>query len=87
MTDWKLFRLETPRQWEAGTVGERVLYFPCAGCDSRDPVIHGYTASESGFEKIQVLTRRGTSGYLLALWCGECFEEFCGAGGVRRRKA
>lgn len=76
MEEWKLFKLETPQQLLAVKGREHVLYFPCAGCDTEEPVIHGYTAKSPRWEDIQVVeSRRQNAPYCLAFWCEDCFSK------------
>lgn len=87
------YELVTPKQWQAGTVGEArtPIYFDCAGCGAKAPVIAGYLGFRPDFAGIAMVSRDGRYGkeHHLALYCQPCwrakYPEVLDGVGRRRR--
>ncbi len=79
---WIYYQLTPPKQWQAGSVGDKPFYFDCADCGAKEPPIAGILASvpegpvprQVGYDQVGILTD-GPRGPRNAMFCQPCFEK------------
>jgi hypothetical protein len=72
MSAFKLYRCK-PQKVQAGSIGDKPLFYSCADCDAPEADIAGFLASDPTFEHIGVIQVGGF--FRLALFCEACFEK------------
>lgn len=75
-SELKLYLLRKPRKLMGTIVEERVLYFPCSECNSKEPEIAGWLGYGPLYENILIVDKgdRRYFGFL----CSECITKYKG---------
>lgn len=75
-SELKLYLLRKPRKLIGTVVEERVLYFPCSECNSKEPEIAGWLGYGPRYENILIVDKgdRRYFGFL----CSQCITRYKG---------
>ena len=66
-----LYEVSVPQKWQAGSIGDKVLYFDCGYCGAKEPEIAAFLATGPAFHEIGVVAVNGRNN--LAMMCAACY--------------
>lgn len=71
------YELVTPKQWQAGSVGEKKepIYFSCADCGQKDAEIAGFLSTDGTYLGIAIIKREGEFFVNPAMFCRTCYAK------------
>lgn len=75
-SELKLYLLRKPKKLLGTVVEERVLYFPCSECTSKEPEIAGWLGYGPRYENI-LIVENGEARYFGFL-CSQCITRYKG---------
>jgi hypothetical protein len=70
------WRLDPPKQWQAGSYGanKTPIYFACADCRTKDATIAGILSKDGTYSTIGILGTFDAMDLRPAMFCGPCFD-------------